>query len=53
MVEDLAEVALAVLGGQLGARALADAFAGVLAVLELAQLGRCRGRPYWLALRLG
>ncbi len=38
-VEDLPRVALDVLGRQLGARALADALAGVLGVLELAQLG--------------
>ena len=39
-VEDLGRVAPDVLGRELDARALADAEAGVLGVLELAQLGR-------------
>ena len=39
-VEDLGRVATDVLGRELDARALADAEAGVLGVLELAQLGR-------------
>ena len=39
-VEDLARVPLDVRGRELGARALSDAAARVLGVLELAQLGR-------------